>query len=58
MMIENRGIECESDGQLILTYRHGRVISFFGDGGKVFIQCLQEEVHLVVTEREGFREEV
>jgi hypothetical protein len=51
-------IECERDGHLELTFRHGRVILFFGDGGKVFVQCLQEEVHLVVTECKSVRKEV
>ncbi len=43
---------------MILTVRHGRVILIFRKGGEMVIQGLQEELHLIITECEGIREEV
>jgi len=58
MRNDNQEIECETNGESRLTFRHGRVILFFRKGGKVVIQRLYEELHLVVTERECVRKEV
>lgn len=58
MRNENQEIECKTNGELRLSFCHGRVILIFGKGGKVVIQRLYEELHLVVTEREGVRKEV